>query len=84
MIKKEPRIIREDNLKSALALQELNTNTESEECREMAKKLKHYYFGHITECLMPKMTYFLVKKNRIASTLSLCLFIRFTKLDIAR
>lgn len=59
-MKKHPQIIQEDNLKSALALQELNVDTDSEECRELTKKLKEFYFGCIKESVTPKLTYFLV------------------------
>lgn len=60
VIKKEPQIIQEDNLKSALGLQELNIDIEGEECRELSRKMKKFYFGEIEECAMPKTTIFMV------------------------
>lgn len=61
MIKKEPQIIHEDNLKSALAFRDLGIDFESDEYREMTIKLKKFYFGDIEESAKPMMTYFMVK-----------------------
>lgn len=60
VLKKEPQIIREDNLKSGLDIDELDTDVESEKCREMTNQLRKFYFGEVEEWEMPKMTYFLV------------------------
>lgn len=60
VLKKEPEIIQEDNLKSGVDIEELDTDVQSEECRKMTKRLKKFYFGEVEACAMPKMTYFLV------------------------
>lgn len=60
VLKKEPEITQEDNLKAGVDIEELDTDVTSEECREFTKRLRKFYFGEVEECAMPKMTYFLV------------------------
>lgn len=60
VLKKEPQIIQEDNLKAGVDIEELGTDGESAECRELTKKMKKLYFGEVEGSAMPKMTFFLV------------------------
>lgn len=63
--KKEPQIVQEDNLKSLLSFVELDTDIESEQCRELAKELKHFYFDRMMPNVKPLFTHFMVTKHKL-------------------
>lgn len=46
-MKKKPQIGYEDNLKALLLFADLHTDIETEECRELANQIKHYYYGQL-------------------------------------
>lgn len=58
--KKEPQIAREDNLKSLLSFVELGTDIESEQCLQLAKELKYFYYEHLKPIVKPPFTHFMV------------------------
>ena len=63
--KKEPQIVQEDNLKSLLSFVELGTDIESEQCRDLAKQLKYFYFDHLMPHVKPLYTHFMVTNQKI-------------------
>lgn len=49
MLKKEPVIAHVDNFKSALPFQDLGTEVDDDECRQLTLKLKKFYIGDTNE-----------------------------------
>lgn len=60
MSKKEPQIAHEDNLKSLLSFIELGTDIESEQCLQLTKQLRYFYFGHLKSNIIQPLTHFMV------------------------